>query len=49
MVFSDKTLRELAIIRPRTVDELKTVSGIGDVKAGRYGKEFLAEIAAFEE
>ncbi len=49
VVFSDKTLRELAIIRPRTVDELKTVSGIGDVKAGRYGKEFLAEIAAFEE
>ncbi len=49
VVFSDKTLRELAIIRPRTMDELKTVSGIGDVKAGRYGKEFLAEIAAFEE
>ena len=48
-VFSDKTLRELAVVRPRTMEELKSVSGIGDAKASRYGRQFLAEIAAFEE
>lgn len=49
VVFSDKTLRELAVVRPRTLEALKTISGIGEIKAGRYGKEFLTEIAAFEE
>ena len=48
-VFSDKTLRELAVVHPRTMEELKSVSGIGDAKARRYGKQFLAELAAFED
>ena len=48
-VFSDKTLRELAVVRPRTIDELRSVSGIGDAKARRYGKQFLAELSAFED
>ena len=43
-VFSDKTLRELAVVRPRTMAELKAVSGIGAAKAGKYGKRFLEEI-----
>ena len=48
-VFSDKTLRELAVVHPRTMEELKSVSGIGDAKARRYGKQFLSELSAFEE
>ena len=48
-VFSDKTLRELAVVRPRTMEELKSVSGIGDAKARRYGRQFLSELSAFEE
>lgn len=47
VVFSDKTLRELAAVQPRTMAELRAVSGIGDAKAGRYGRAFLAEIADF--
>ena len=43
-VFSDKTLRELAVVRPRTLEELKSVSGIGDAKARKYGKQVLEEI-----
>ena len=43
-VFSDKTLRELAVVRPRTLEELKSVSGIGDAKASKYGKQVLEEI-----
>ena len=48
VVFTDRTLREMALARPRTVAELRAVSGVGDAKASRYGKAFLAEIAAFE-
>ena len=44
VVFSDKTLRELAVVRPRTVAALRSVSGVGDAKAARYGKQLLAEI-----
>ena len=48
VVFSDKTLRELAVTRPQTMAEFRTVSGVGDVKAQRYGKAFLSEIAGFD-
>lgn len=43
-VFSDKTLRELAVVRPRTMEELKAIGGIGDAKARKYGKRVLEEI-----
>lgn len=45
VVFSDKTLRELAVTRPQDLEEFRLVSGIGEVKAKRYGKAFLEEIA----
>ena len=44
VVFSDKTLRELALSRPRTMGELRSVSGVGDAKAGRYGRAVLDTI-----
>ena len=46
-VFSDKTLRELAVVQPRTLEEFRRIHGVGDAKAGRYGKAFLEEICAF--
>ena len=49
VVFSDKTLRDMALRRPRTREELLEVSGVGEEKARRYGRAFLAEIAAFTE
>ena len=45
--FSDKTLRELAVAWPQTIEEFRAVSGVGDAKAARYGKAFLAEIDRF--
>lgn len=48
VVFTDKTLREMALTRPHTIAEFRAVSGVGDAKAGRYGKTFLAEIESFE-
>jgi ATP-dependent DNA helicase RecQ len=46
MIASDRTLRELAALRPRTIEELRDVYGIGDAKIARYGRGFLDVIAA---
>ncbi len=40
-VFHDATLEELARRRPRTTEELRTVSGIGAAKLERYGARVL--------
>ena len=47
MVFSDKTLREMAVRRPATMAQLRAVSGVGSAKAERYGRQFLEEIQKF--
>lgn len=44
IIFHDKTLQEMAALKPQTMDELLTVSGVGAKKAEQYGKEFLAII-----
>ncbi|MDR3692843.1 MAG: DNA helicase RecQ [Fimbriimonas sp.] len=44
VVFSDETLRQMAILKPRTRAELLKVSGVGEKKADRYGSEFLLGI-----
>ena len=49
MVFSDKALRGMCRLRPRTRDELLGVSGVGEKKADDFGERFLGEIAAFED
>lgn len=41
VVFHDTTLRELATRHPRTIDELRDVTGIGESKLERYGAELL--------
>lgn len=45
IVFSNATLVDMARRRPATMDELLEVSGVGTVKAGRYGQAFLDCIA----
>ena len=45
MVFSDRTLAELAVRTPHTLAELAAVPGIGPAKLERYGPELLARIA----
>ncbi|WP_168122799.1 DNA helicase RecQ [Paenibacillus sp. HB172176] len=41
MIFSDATLREIAVAMPAHRDELLAVKGIGAAKADRYGDELL--------
>jgi ATP-dependent DNA helicase RecQ len=44
VVFHDRTLREMAQRRPRTLDELLDVPGVGPAKLERYGAAFLEEL-----
>jgi ATP-dependent DNA helicase RecQ len=46
VVLHDATLRELASLRPQTLDELAGVKGFGPVKVERYGSDLLAVLAA---
>lgn len=46
VIFSDKTLRDICRIMPRTRQELLEVEGIGVVKADRYGDMILKEISS---
>jgi ATP-dependent DNA helicase RecQ len=41
VVFSDRTLREMAARKPTTDDELLEVNGVGPQKLERYGNAFL--------
>ena len=41
MVFSDRSLHDMAAIFPRTAESMLTVSGVGEVKLERYGRQFL--------
>ena len=41
MIFSNATLMDMAKKRPRNTSEFKRVSGVGEMKAQWYGKDFL--------
>jgi ATP-dependent DNA helicase RecQ len=45
VVASDRTLKEIAAIQPRTLEALMGVFGIGATKAARYGRGFLDVVA----
>ena len=44
VVFSNATLEDMAKKQPKTIEEFLTVSGVGAVKARRYGTAFLKEL-----
>ncbi|MGH2555051.1 MAG: ATP-dependent helicase [Actinomycetota bacterium] len=45
VVFHDSTLAEIASRRPRTLSDLRMVTGVGPAKLERYGQEVLAVLA----
>ena len=45
MIFHDATLREMAMLRPRSTSELSGISGIGEAKLQTYGEDILAIIS----
>lgn len=47
IIFSDKTLQEMCRRFPTTESAMRTISGVGDAKLGRYGDVFIAEIRRY--
>ncbi|MGJ8603591.1 MAG: DNA helicase RecQ [Marivita sp.] len=45
VIFPDKTLIEMAETRPKTLDDMARINGVGAKKLERYGRAFLAVIA----
>ncbi|WP_423909703.1 DNA helicase RecQ [Candidatus Spongiihabitans sp.] len=45
VIFHDSTLKEMMLLRPKTLSELLTINGVGDTKLERYGERFLGVIA----
>ncbi|MDR2032128.1 MAG: DNA helicase RecQ [Azoarcus sp.] len=45
VIFHDATLRDIAITRPATLEDLRKISGIGDRKLEAYGDEIIAIVA----
>ncbi len=46
VIFHDSTLIQMIVQRPRTLEGLGMISGIGEQKRERYGQAFLEEIRA---
>lgn len=47
VIFSDAALYDMCRIMPRDISEFLTVSGVGKVKAEKYGEDFLSIIRKF--
>jgi len=44
VVFPDRTLLELAARRPKSLDQMRAIHGVGSAKLARYGETFLQAI-----
>lgn len=49
VIFQDPSLADMSIQYPITLDELQKIQGVGQGKAQRYGKEFVALIKKYVE
>jgi len=47
IILSEATLMEMATYLPQSLDELRLISGFGDVKLARYGREFLLPVTDY--
>ena len=47
IIFSDAALIDMCRVKPRDMDDFLTVSGVGSVKAERYGEKFTAAIRGY--
>ncbi len=46
VIFHDATLREIADLRPQTLEQLRGISGVGAKKLDAYGQKILLELQA---
>lgn len=47
LIFHDRTLLEMADKRPQTLEGLRGISGVGEMKLNRYGERFLSVLKTF--
>ena len=47
VVFSDKSLQDMAARMPMTEEEFLEVNGVGQAKLERYGEAFMEEIKSY--
>jgi ATP-dependent DNA helicase RecQ len=47
IIFSDKTLHEMCRRFPLTLSDMRKISGVGDSKLERYGRDFIREIGRY--
>jgi ATP-dependent DNA helicase RecQ len=47
IIFSDKTLKDMSLLKPRNNDEFLLVSGVGEKKMEVYGPQFLPVIQEY--
>ncbi|MDO5294938.1 MAG: DNA helicase RecQ [bacterium] len=47
LIFSDKALKDMSARKPKDREEFLKVSGVGDVKADKYGERFLLKIKEY--
>lgn len=46
IVFSDKTLVQMCMLKPQTKEEMLQVSGVGEAKYVKYGEKFIKALVA---
>jgi len=49
IVFSDRTLADIALRRPASLEALAGVRGVGEMKLAKYGEKFLAVVRGSDE
>ena len=49
IIFSNASLKDMASKQPRTMAEFMEISGVGEIKASRYGEAFMHAILKYEE
>ena len=47
IIFSDASLKDMAIYKPRSEEDFLKIKGVGDKKLMQYGDIFIAEISEF--
>ena len=48
VIFSNASLSDMAKKAPKNMSEFRRVSGVGEIKANWYGKQFLKRIKEFQ-
>ncbi|MDA9951185.1 DNA helicase RecQ [Oligoflexaceae bacterium] len=46
MIFHDAALKEMAQVKPKSLDEFSEISGVGEKKLAKYGAAFLEVVAS---